>query len=276
MMRSPILRRGAQPAPTRAGALGLALLILASLSSAALSVASLSMAWADETPVDLHPAPPANPPPRPPARPTTPAAPAAPAATATPAPAADPAAPISAAEAVRRANAYFDSAQTMSADFVQIGPDGRRSEGKLHVQRPGRMRFQFAPPNRLDIIADGRSVAVRDQKLGTQDLYFIGQTPLKFLLSEHINIARDTSVEGVASDANAVSITIEDKATFGGSARITLLFDPTTFALKQWTVLDSQGLQTVVTLFNVDLSTAPDPALFKIDEQQRLINSNSR
>jgi len=75
------------------------------------------------------------------------------------------------------------------------------------------------------------------------------------------------------ADANAVAITILDKATFGGAATITLMFDPATFALKQWTVLDSQGLQTVVTLFNVDLSTTPEASLFKIDEQQRMLNS---
>jgi outer membrane lipoprotein-sorting protein len=135
------------------------------------------------------------------------------------------------------------------------------------------MRFQYAPPERLDIVADGRSLAVRDQKLGTQDLYFIGQTPLKFLLADHVDIAHDTQIQNISSDPNAVAITIFDKATFGGSATITLMFDPTTFALKQWTVLDSQGLQTVVTLFNVDLSATPDASLFKIDERQQMMNS---
>ena len=57
----------------------------------------------------------------------------------------------------------------MTADFVQIGPDGHRAEGKLYVETPARMRFQFAPPDRLEIVADGRSVAVRDQKMDTQD-----------------------------------------------------------------------------------------------------------
>jgi outer membrane lipoprotein-sorting protein len=230
------------------------------LTAVALAL-SFGAASAEDGPVDLHPPKPAKTTPKPSPKTSAPS---------------DASAPVSATEAVKRANAYLDSAQTMTADFVQIGPDGKRSEGKLYVQRPGRMRFQFAPPDRLDIVADGRSVAVKDQKLGTQDLYFIGQTPLKFLLADHIDIAHDTKVTGVTVDPNAIAITIEDKATFGGSATITLLFDPSTFALKQWTVLDSQGLQTVVTLFNVDLTTIPDPGLFKIDEQQRMMNSNVR
>jgi outer membrane lipoprotein-sorting protein len=132
------------------------------------------------------------------------------------------------------------------------------------------MRFQFAPPDRLEIVADGRSVAVRDQKLDTQDLYLIGQTPLKFLLNESVDLARDTQVQGVEVTENAVTITIDDKATLGGSARIELLFDPATFALKQWTVDDAQGYQTVVTLFDVDLATRPDESLFKIEEQRMI------
>jgi len=174
---------------------------------------------------------------------------------------------ISPEEAVSRADAYLDSARMMTADFVQIGPDGQRSEGQLYLDRPGRMLFHYNPPARLEIVADGRSVAVRDHKLDTQDLYFIAQTPLKFLLKDHVDLAKDTTVKRVTIDDNAATIEIEDKATFGGSAEIALVFDPDSFALKQWTVIDAQGFQTVVSLFNVDLTTKPDPDLFHIQEQ---------
>ena len=179
----------------------------------------------------------------------------------TPAPA-----PIPADEAVKRADAWLDAARVMTADFVQIGPDGRRSEGELSLVRPGRMRFEYTNPPRFEIVADGRSVAIIDRKLNTQDEYFIGQTPLKFLLSDHIDLARDTRVLSVAQEGNAVTIEVEDKAALGGTAHLTLVFDASTFALKQWTVIDAQGFQTVVTLFNVDLKSQPDPALFHIDE----------
>jgi outer membrane lipoprotein-sorting protein len=175
-------------------------------------------------------------------------------------------APIPAAEAVARANAWLDAARVMTADFVQIGPDGRRSEGELSLVRPGRMRFEYTEPARLEVVADGRSVAIIDRKLNTQDEYFIGQTLLKFLLSDHIDMARDTRVLGVAQEGNTVTIEVEDRAALGGTAHLTLVFDASTFALKQWTVIDAQGFQTVVTLFNVDLKTEPDPALFHIDE----------
>jgi outer membrane lipoprotein-sorting protein len=177
-----------------------------------------------------------------------------------------PAANLSAAEAVARANAWLDAARVLNADFVQIGPGGKRSEGMLTVERPGKMSFKYADPARFEIVADGRSVAIIDHKLNTQDEYFIAQTPLKFLLADHIDLARDTQVLSVAQDERSVTIEVEDKAALGGTAHLELIFDPLTFALKQWTVIDAQGYQTVVTLFNVDLRTRPDPALFHIDE----------
>jgi len=182
------------------------------------------------------------------------------------APKSGPIAQLSAAEAVTRANAWLDAARVLTADFVQIGPGGKRAEGQLSVDRPGRMLFKYASPARFEIVADGRSVAIIDHKLNTQDEYFIGQTPLKFLLSDHIDLAKDTKVLSVAQDESSVTIEVEDKATLGGTAHLELIFDPATFALKQWTVIDAQGFQTIVTLFNMDLKSKPDPALFHIDE----------
>lgn len=213
----------------------------------ALALASAIPAVADDTPLDLHASankakPDKKPKDAPPAPDLTPD------------------------QIVANANAYFDGARVMTADFVQIGPDGTRSEGELYVSRPGKMLFKYNPPQKMEIIADGRSVAVVDQKLGTQDEYFIGQTPLKFLLADHIDLAKDTHVKRAQIDSTAATVEIVDKATFGGTADITLMFDPQTFALKQWTVVDAQGFQTVVSLFDIDLVSKPDPQLFHIEE----------
>ncbi|MGH9677237.1 MAG: outer membrane lipoprotein carrier protein LolA, partial [Candidatus Acidiferrum sp.] len=67
--------------------------------------------------------------------------------------------PMDPLAAIQKANAYFNAATNMTGDFVQIGPDGKRSEGKIFVQRPGKLRFEYAPPATLEIVADGLSVA---------------------------------------------------------------------------------------------------------------------
>ncbi len=169
---------------------------------------------------------------------------------------------------VQRANAWLNSSAVLTADFKQTGADGKQSTGKLYVQKAGRLRFMYDSPATLDIVADGLSVAVRDRKLATQDLYFINQTPLKFLLKKDIDLAHDTKIVDVNANPAADSILIEDSVTFGGTSRIRLVFDPKTFALRQWTVTDPQGYQTLVQLSNLDLRTAPDPSLFQINQER--------
>ena len=165
---------------------------------------------------------------------------------------------------VERANQTLNAMTSMSAQFVQVGQNGKRMEGNVYVQKPGRMRFEYkAAP--IEIVADGSSVAIRDRKLNTQDVYSIGQTPLKFLLKERVDLARDTKLVSAEAEPDLVSVTVEDKTTFGGTSRVTMFFDPRSFALKQWLIVDPQGYETNVTLRNVQLQAKLDQNLFNIN-----------
>ena len=222
------------------------------------------------------------PPPRPAdlAAPTPAAAPpatatAAPPATATAAPAPPPPRSAQAVQvgrdtAVEVVNGYLSSLHVLSGDFVQTGPDGRRVGGRIYVQKPGRMRFEYAPPSPIEIVADGTSEAIRNRKLATQDLYGIGQTPLKFLLRERIDLRRDTTLRGVELGADTVAVEIEDRSTLGGTSRITLVFTKAPLELRQWTVIDPQGYRTEVALSNLDTQARLDPRLFRIDYQRMI------
>lgn len=189
---------------------------------------------------------------------------------ASPAKASRPSAPLSKAEAVERLNAYFNSFSTLQGDFIQFAADGRRFEGKLYVQRPGKMRFEYRPPVTMEVVADGTSVAIRDRKLATQDLYSIGQTPLKFLLKEQMSLERDTTVTGVSTKGDILSVKLEDRSTLGGTSKITLNFDLAANTLRQWVVIDPQGYETSVSLYNLDTQRRPDQKNFVIDYQRVL------
>ncbi|MGU3546522.1 LolA family protein [Methylobacterium sp. A52T] len=164
-----------------------------------------------------------------------------------------------------QANAYFNGINTLTGNFVQIGADGRRIGGKLTLVKPGRLRFDYDQPSPLEVVADGTSVAVRDRKLNTQDLYFIAQTPLKFLLREKIDLARDLTVTDVASDPGSVRISLEDRATLGGTSKIQLFFDAEMKTLSQWRITDPQGYVTTVTLSNLQKGKSVDGSLFFIN-----------
>ncbi|MXQ12652.1 outer membrane lipoprotein carrier protein LolA [Microvirga makkahensis] len=162
--------------------------------------------------------------------------------------------PTSPAAALQRVNAYFNGMDQMSAHFVQKNPNGQQVEGTLTVQRPGRLHFAYAPPSTLEIVSDGRNVAIRDKKLGTNDVYPVSQTPLKFLVQDKVDLARDTKVRDVQIGRDGmITVSFEDSATLGGTSKITLRFDSRASALKQWTVVDAQGYETTVVLSRLNV-----------------------
>jgi outer membrane lipoprotein-sorting protein len=167
-----------------------------------------------------------------------------------------------------RISAYLSSVQTMVGKFVQVGPDGGRTEGTFYMQKPGRVRFAYNPPSPIDIISDGSSVVVRDRKLATQDLYPLSQTPLRYLLAERINLLRDTDVVSVTADDSFATVVIEQKQLFVGTDRLMIMFDAKDLTLKQWTVTDPQGFDTTVAVYNLDSTKKPDPNLFVINYQR--------
>src|SRR5215208_5345711 len=164
-----------------------------------------------------------------------------------------------------RVSAYLSSLQTLVGNFVQVAPDGRKSKGDFYIQKPGKVRFEYDEPSPIDIVADGSSVAVRDRKLATQDIYPLSQTPLRYLLSDRIDLLKETNVVGVAADELYVTVVVEEKQPLIGTSRLMMMFGAKDLQLKQWVVTDPQGFDTTIAVSNLDSKSRPDPSMFKID-----------
>ena len=52
---------------------------------------------------------------------------------------------------VERVSTYLSGLQTLVGDFVQVGPDGNRTEGQFYIQKPGKVRFEYNPPAKIDV-----------------------------------------------------------------------------------------------------------------------------
>jgi len=165
---------------------------------------------------------------------------------------------------IDRVSLYLSTIQTLTGDFVQVGPDGARTEGQFFMQKPGKINFTYNPPSVIQVVADGSSVVVRDTRLATQDLYPLSQTPLRFLLADRIDLLRDTNVVSVSADDVFVTVVIEEKQAVIGTSRLMLMFGAKDLQLKQWTVTDPQGYDTTVAVYNLDTNKKPDPSLFRI------------
>ncbi len=171
---------------------------------------------------------------------------------------------------VEKISAYLSGVRTLVGKFVQVGPDGKRTTGDFYLQKPGRVRFEYDPPSPIDIIADGGSVAVRDRNLATQDIYPLSQTPLRFLLADHLDLMKDTNLISITADDVFVTAVIEERSALVGTNRLMLMFSAKDLQLKQWTVTDPQGYDTTVAVYNLDSTKRPDPSLFKINYERIL------
>jgi outer membrane lipoprotein-sorting protein len=170
-----------------------------------------------------------------------------------------------ASEAAQKIADHFSAVRTMSGEFVQFGPRGEQTGGKFYIARPGKIRFNYDPPSGYKVISDGKSVVIDNQKLKTSDLYPLSKTPLKLLLDDRIDLT-GSRVKSVEESDDATIIQLADKSVFGNS-RITMMFDPKSYDLRQWTITDAQGKDTTVMIFNVKRDVKLDPDLFTIDYQ---------
>ncbi|MBV2186474.1 MAG: outer membrane lipoprotein carrier protein LolA [Rhizobium sp.] len=157
---------------------------------------------------------------------------------------------------------HFSSVKTMMGEFVQFGPRGEQTGGKFFIQRPGKLRFNYEKPSPMRVISDGKNVVIGNVKLKTWDLYPLSKTPLSLLLSEKIDLG-NKMVRDVKQEADLTTIVLGDKTIFGDST-ITLMFDPKTFDLRQWTITDVQAKDTSVMIFNVQNGVQLDPSVFEI------------
>ena len=81
----------------------------------------------------------------------------------------------------------------MKGEFTQVSPKGNVSAGVFYISKPGKMRFEYAPPNPFIIVSDGRWVTVKNNAKNKADQYPLSATPLNLMLSRSTSSRRPRS-----------------------------------------------------------------------------------
>ena len=170
------------------------------------------------------------------------------------------------AQTAQRIADHFSSVKPMMGEFVQFGPKGEQTGGKFYIERPGKVRFNYEAPSNFRVTSDGTTVVLENTKLRTADIYPLSRTPLKLLLDDRIDLSGN-KVRAVKEEDDLTTIQLADKSVFGDST-ITMMFDPASFELRQWTITDAQGKDTTVMIFNVEQGVVFDPSVFAIDHRK--------
>ncbi|HVE04419.1 MAG TPA: outer-membrane lipoprotein carrier protein LolA [Rhizomicrobium sp.] len=163
-------------------------------------------------------------------------------------------------------SARLNELATVKGEFTQINPDGSTSEGTFFISKPGKMRFEYKPPTPTLIVADGKTVAVANTKLNTVDRYPLSETPLGLVLGNEVDLKNDTAVVDVEHQQGSIVVGARTNANMS-RANISLVFSDPGYELRQWTVIDNQGLTTTVALRDLVAGAPLSPSLFLLPDR---------
>ena len=180
------------------------------------------------------------------------------------------AAPLTAQDVaeLNKISAYLNSITSLQASFVQVGPNGELDQGMIYAKKPGRLRFEYAPPSPYLIVSDGVTIAVANSKLRTVDRYPLVENPLNIILRERIDLAKDQRIVSVERQAGTLRITAAEKSG-PLKGQVTLIFANPATELRQWIITDAQGLQTMIALKNTKTEVSLPPDLFVLKDVDR-------
>jgi len=166
------------------------------------------------------------------------------------------------AELLGRIEDYLNGIASLHANFMQVNHDGSISEGTLALQRPGLMRLDYQPPVMVRIVSNGGWITYFDLELGQISQAPLNGTHAELLVRSNIRFGADFRVVALKHEAGAVKLTVarDDSSSEGN---LTLIFSDGPLALRQWSVIDAQGLTVQVTLFDTRFGVTFDPAIFE-------------
>ncbi len=175
--------------------------------------------------------------------------------------------------AIQQITGYFNGMRTLQGEFMQVGPKGHISTGIFHISKPGRMRFEYAPPNPFIVVADGTWVTIKNNDKNTADQYPLSATPLRLVLAEQVDLLSDAKILGVEQADGLTTVTLEDKDALV-PGHLVLIFDEERDELQQWIIVDGQGRRTTISLTEMVAGVDPAPDLFQIELPSRRTGSN--
>ncbi|MGI9369845.1 MAG: LolA family protein [Ruegeria sp.] len=162
---------------------------------------------------------------------------------------------------------YLNGLKTVQTTFTQVNDDGSLSTGKLWLQRPGKMRFEYDPPSSAVVLANTGTVMIFDPKSNQPpEQYPLRRTPLSLVLDRNVNLGRANMVVGHDFDGTATVVTAQDPKN-PETGRIELMFTSNPVELRKWVVHDEAGSQTTVLLGPLDKGGRLDQSLFSTSKR---------
>jgi len=181
------------------------------------------------------------------------------------------AAPAAASDSADMAKlkAHISGVHTMTANFLQIDSRGRSTTGKMVLERPGKVRFEYTSGDLL-LVANGKTLTLVDYQVGQKSSWPLNRTPLGVLLSSSPDLKGRAQIVP-SNNPNVVSVRARDPAQYGS---LTLVFlrsgaAPGGLQLYGWTAIDGQNRRTTVKLSDVRYNVGVSQSAFTYAEPKK-------
>ncbi|RRH75525.1 LolA family protein [Falsigemmobacter faecalis] len=161
---------------------------------------------------------------------------------------------------------YLNSLTTAQAEFTQVNADGTIATGIIKISRPGKVRFEYAPPDKSLVLADGQQVAIYDPKSNQPpEVYPLNRTPLSVILAPNVNLSQAKMVVAHREDGPTTKVTAQDPQhpEYG---KIEMVFTANPTELRQWVITDDSGSQTTMILGELNKGLRLSARQFDINE----------
>ena len=152
---------------------------------------------------------------------------------------------------INQITTYLNAQQGLTANFLQVSPDGSTRSGKAWLERPGKMRFAYDPPDPQLLVAGFGLLVYHDPQLDQTTNIPLSSTPLGILLARHVDLeSGNVYVTAIDRQPGQIDVTLvrHGKEALGS---LTLTFSTNPLELVAWTVRDAQGKSTIVHLYDV-------------------------
>ena len=166
-------------------------------------------------------------------------------------------------------SSYFNAMTTAEAQFSQITDTGETSTGRLFIRRPGRIRFEYDPPEATLVVVGGGQVAVFDPKSRDEPWRFpLRHSPLNLVLEREVDLAQRDMVVAHFEVGSQTAVTLQDPEN-PDYGFIQLIFNDNPVQLDQWVVQDNSGGQTHIILDSLTEGGKLSNMLFNIQHEMR-------
>lgn len=168
---------------------------------------------------------------------------------------------------LRKLEAALGNIRSLQGDFLQKTVHGDVG-GKVFLQRPGRIRLDYAPPIHHLIVADGETVHFWDNEQQQTRTFSQSNTLVGLIASDRPSFTRDVTLTKFKHTLKFLEVSLVVDS-FVDQGELTLIFERDSLQLVSWRIFDAQGQTTKVMLFNQVYNRILDSSLFRYVEPSR-------